>query len=244
MRIITRAEWGARQPKRRYTIKPTPRLWLHHFATNGWKGIAGMRECQRFHMDTKGWADIAYSFCVDNDTGVIYEGRGALVAGGHTADDNTTSHAICIMGNTHAVDLSPKAVRSIAWLTAHGKAKGWWTTPTITGSHRDAQAWGYSRKNGTVCAGDFAQARIPEINAMAVDGVGPAPVPELTKEDFDMPVNFDIEPHIRKTYADSPKLATGDEQGIMYWCFTVAEADKPKEAFNALRHAAGLPTVG
>lgn len=125
-----------------------------------------MRQIQAFHMDTRGWSDIAYNFCVDDD-GTIYEGRGAFAAGGHTKGDNTTSHAICIMGNTHARDLTQAQVNSIAWLVREGYVEGWWVAPKITGLHRDAQAWGYSPYNGTACAGDFAAARLDEINAIA-----------------------------------------------------------------------------
>lgn len=125
-----------------------------------------MRDIQRFHMDTKGWSDIAYSYCVDTD-GKIYEGRGARVAGGHTKGDNTTSHAICLMGNFENHDLTPAQVESVGWLVRYGHLSGWWTTPKITGTHRDAQAWGYSPYNGTLCAGKYAQARLTEINAIA-----------------------------------------------------------------------------
>lgn len=177
-RIVPRSEWGARAPKSRHRIAPTPRLWLHHFATDGWRGAAGMRECQRFHMDSRGWNDIAYSFCVDNQTGTIYEGRGALVAGGHTQNDNSKSHAICVMANCETTPMSAAARDSVAWLVRHGFEQGWWLTPTLTGGHRDAQARGYSPKNGTLCAGKHAQSLIPEINRLAT-------------EDEDMPLTDD-----------------------------------------------------
>jgi len=54
---------------------------------------AFLRNTQRFHMDTRGWADIAYSFFVDR-VGRIWEGRGWGVVGGHTQGFNSTSHAI------------------------------------------------------------------------------------------------------------------------------------------------------
>lgn len=178
MKIVSRAEWGAKPPKSRYTIAPTGRLWLHHFGSEH-HGAAGMRQIQAFHMGPeRGWSDFAYSFAVDNADGTIYEGRGALVAGGHTKGDNSKSHAIVIMGNTHSREVSPAAQRSIAWLTRHGRERGWWTTPKITGTHRDAQRMGFSPYNGTVCAGDFAQRVLADINDLAVGGPAPAPSPE------------------------------------------------------------------
>lgn len=34
-----------------------------------------MRNIQNFHMNTNGWADIGYNFCI-GDPGQVYEGRG------------------------------------------------------------------------------------------------------------------------------------------------------------------------
>lgn len=93
MDIVARAQWGARAPKARHTMSlPSPRLWVHHTATEQ-HGAAGVRAIQAFHMDANGWLDIAYSWLVDDD-GTIYEGRGTGVVGGHTAGDNSSSHAV------------------------------------------------------------------------------------------------------------------------------------------------------
>src|SRR5215207_10115687 len=72
--IVSRAVWNARTPEgRRQIAIPTPRLWIHHSADSA-RGAAGMRSIQNFHMDTRGYADIGYSFVVDNADGTIFEG--------------------------------------------------------------------------------------------------------------------------------------------------------------------------
>lgn len=170
MKIVTRAEWGARQPTKRYTMPtPTPRLWLHHAAVE-YEGAAAVRECQRFHMDSKGWADIAYSFLVDDD-GTVYEGRGAGVVGAHTEGDNSSSHGICAMGNYQGRDPSDTLIRAIAGLVAHGHRLYWWPA-AFTGGHRQAPG------AQTACPGDRLFRRLDEINRIARELLtGPAPTP-------------------------------------------------------------------
>lgn len=134
-RIISRAAWGARPARSRRSIAtPTPRVWVHHTAGSE-RGAAGVRSIQRFHQDVRGWSDIAYSFLVDDD-GTIYEGRGVGIAGGHTKGDNSTSHAICLMGNFEDEQPTGAALAAAADLYAHGIASGWWADRL--GGHRDA----------------------------------------------------------------------------------------------------------
>jgi len=153
--IIARADWGARLPRHRYHIDtPTPELWLHHTAGNH-RGANGMRAIQAFHMDTRGWSDIAYSFVVDRISLNVYEGRGAGIAGGHTRGHNRTSHAICVMGNFE--DLIPQTdlLELLAELVDHGHTQGWWPAQ-FTGGHRDVAS--------TACPGRNLYAQIPVIN--------------------------------------------------------------------------------
>lgn len=166
--IVSRHAWRARSPKRRAYIKtPTAELWWHHFASEH-HGPQGMRDIQSFHMDTKGWTDIAYSFCVDDD-GTIYEGRGVGVAGGHTANRNSISHAICLMGNFQNRPVPRAALQSCAALAAHGIDSGWWVG--WTSGHRNAPG------ASTACPGDFAMRALPDLRALT-DLYRTAPTPE------------------------------------------------------------------
>jgi hypothetical protein len=187
MRIVPRSEWGARAPRAvtRITL-PTPRLWVHHTAGSE-RGAAGMRSIQDFHMDGRGWNDIAYSFVVDDADGTIYEGRGAGVAGGHTEGDNSRSHAICVMGNFQDRAPHPRTLQSIVELARHGRDVGWWV-PTL-GGHRDAPG------ASTACPGGQLYAALPGLRS-GLD------LPELPLEDDDM-LSDDAKDWLRKLVADS-----------------------------------------
>lgn len=185
MKIITRAQWGARPPRSVHRIAlPTPRLWVHHSADDR-QGTAAVRAHQAFHMDHRGWSDIAYSFLID-DHGNIYEGRGPGVAGGHTAGDNTKSHAICLLGNFEHRHPTPAALDALVELARHGRDQGWWV-PTL-GGHRDAPG------ASTACPGRHLYAVLPLIRERVNATRPPAPAAKPpAQEDDDMPAAYRLE---------------------------------------------------
>jgi hypothetical protein len=100
--IITRQEWGARAPNGNYTqTLLNNKLTLHHAA--GWpaaniqEGKQAVKEIQDFHIDGRGWTDIAYHFLVD-DAGNIYQGRPETVQGAHTYMYNEGNIGLCVLG--------------------------------------------------------------------------------------------------------------------------------------------------
>jgi hypothetical protein len=154
MRIVTRAEWGAKPPKSVKKIAtPTPRLWLHHSGSEQ-HGKAGVRAIQAYHMASKGWSDIAYSFLVDED-GTIYEGRGVGIAGAHTEGDNSNSHGICALGNYDNRKPPQALIRFLRELIAYGQDQGWWLG--LAGGHRDAP------RSSTACPGLHLYPTIPAL---------------------------------------------------------------------------------
>lgn len=161
--FVTRSEWRARNPKSVTTIPiPTPELWLHHTAGSE-RGHAGMRAIQDYHMDVKGWNDIAYSFVIDPNTLGVYVGRGPGIQGGHTEGHNTISHAICVMGNYDVMQPSDDLLKTIAELANHGKEQGWWGE--LTGGHKDASG------ASTACPGKYLYAEINRIRLyQTIDG--------------------------------------------------------------------------
>lgn len=182
MEIVSREDWGAAPPRSTREIDtPTAELWLHHTAGaldaggNGvwWDDVRGI---QRFHMAPepagRGWSDIAYSFVVGG--GQIFEGRGAGIAGGHTKDRNTISHAICLVGNYDLMRPTDADLAAIAWLMRHGRGKGWWGD--LTGDHSRAPG------ANTSCCGKHLRDRIPDLRRMAAAPATPTP-----PEEDDMP---------------------------------------------------------
>jgi hypothetical protein len=105
MNIVTRSAWGARAPKyinRGHLKEKSTGHWNGPTVTIGGKlewnhdRCAGLvRGIQNFHMDSRGWADIAYNFVICPH-GTIYEGRGLNIYNGAngTNSGNRSSHAI------------------------------------------------------------------------------------------------------------------------------------------------------
>lgn len=121
MNLITRTIWGARTPKRRIRgnlSKPSTAHWngpvLKVSGSITWdhsKCASLVRGIQNYHMDAKGWSDIAYNF-IECPHGYTYEGRGLNVNNGAngTNDGNRTSHAVmCLAGEENPFPDSEKS---------------------------------------------------------------------------------------------------------------------------------------
>lgn len=102
--IVSRNEWGAREPKliEKFAGK-IPFVIIHHsykpsvsYTENGCK--RAMKNMQEHHQLSNGWNDIGYSFAVCGD-GRIYMGRGFNVIGAHAPRYNDKSIGICIIGD-------------------------------------------------------------------------------------------------------------------------------------------------
>lgn len=163
--ITTREGWGARPPKSTVALTmPTKALYLHHAAGGVLPGdnrlsnedLRRIRSIQNYHMDVRGWADIAYHYLVDPD-GNILEGRGAGVKGGATLGQNSVSHAICVMGNYEIQHPEPPLLEALTRLVVYGHASGWWPLG-FTGGHRDAPG------ASTSCPGRYLYAQLPALN--------------------------------------------------------------------------------
>lgn len=102
--LVTRGEWGARQARSITGLDPT------YGSTGHWEGphmgvfphescAAKVRGIQGFHMDARGWQDIAYTYVVCPH-GFVFEGRGIGVrtAANGTNVGNSTAYAVCYLG--------------------------------------------------------------------------------------------------------------------------------------------------
>ncbi|XP_072043723.1 peptidoglycan-recognition protein SC2-like [Amphiura filiformis] len=150
IRIVTRAEWGARPPTSvSYLTLPVPYAFVHHTAGSSCSSvsecIAVVRGVQNYHMDSLGWSDIGYSFLVGED-GNIYEGRGWDRVGAHTGGYNDVGLAWSYMGtftsrlpNQAAIDAGKRAI-------ACGETLGKLTSSYTLRGHRDMSS--------TACPGD------------------------------------------------------------------------------------------
>lgn len=129
MNLVTRSQWGARPPRNRTPLNPTG-------ATAHWEGPhmgtfphdqcpSKVRGIQDFHMDTRGWSDIAYNAIVCPH-GTVYEGRGPGVrsAANGTDPGNDADVAVCYLSG-EGDPFTPEAQQAMAdamhWLSPGGK---------------------------------------------------------------------------------------------------------------------------
>lgn len=169
MRIIPRSEWGARHAaawKNLDAPLPAREVWLHHSVTVAPDLVppfddddAAVRTLERIGQQRFGWG-ISYSFVI-TPTGRVYEGHRIDGVGSHTGGRNSTSRAICFLGNYEDDDPTREQLEAAAWLLRYGAdpARGWWA-PRLSGGHRDAPG------ASTACPGRNAWAAIPTINGL------------------------------------------------------------------------------
>ena len=167
---VPRLAWGARKPWSIVAMKtPVSEMWVHHSAgasppdlPQGKNDIekagerAMMRGIQNYHMDTKGWADFAYSFAV-MPSGRVYRGRGWKRQGAHTEGHNDHSVAICFMGNFEVERPTDEALNAARQIVARGKRFKHLTSNVRIGGHRNASG------AQTACPGRHLLRRIGEI---------------------------------------------------------------------------------
>jgi hypothetical protein len=149
LRYVTRAQWGARpfRPGGNRFTPPITGVTIH------WEGPAVgtrthdrcpalVRQIQAFHMDSRGWTDIAYNLAVCPH-GYVFEGRGRDRGNGANGDDsNATRYSVCALVGTG----DPQPASLLAGLAdAVNLARSWGAGPSVDG-HRDHQS--------TLCPGD------------------------------------------------------------------------------------------
>jgi N-acetylmuramoyl-L-alanine amidase len=124
-----------------------------------------MRHTQAFHMDTRGFSDIAYSFGI-MPSGRIYEARGWDRVGGHTFNHNSVSLAAEFAGNFQpnvpGVQTRRPTLISLdaaRWLIGEGRRLGKITPEAAILGHRDVGAMGGS----TACPGKHLYAKLDYI---------------------------------------------------------------------------------
>ncbi|MCB9256090.1 MAG: N-acetylmuramoyl-L-alanine amidase [Chitinophagales bacterium] len=92
-------------------------LVVHHSAGSNsspdW--AATVRSIWDYHVNNRGWADIAYNYLIDPN-GVIYEGRGNDVTGAHFSCMNTNTMGVCLLGDFTTATPSAAMITSLELL--------------------------------------------------------------------------------------------------------------------------------
>ena len=177
MTYVTREGWDARDPVSPPALiaTPAPLLVLHHAAAGGF-GASAVRGHQNYHLDVRGWNDIAYTALVDDVN--VYEGRGWGIRTAATGPVNDRSQAVCALGNW-SIKVPPDGMLDqLALAAVMAFQAGAVDAPEYDGGHRDYQT--------RDCPGDKLYAKIGEINRRA------ALLAKNPTEDDDMPTVEEI----------------------------------------------------
>lgn len=152
--IRSRDDWGARAPH--WTDQVSLSHWqgvrVHHSA-----GPAGqrLRTIQDYHMDTRGWPDIGYSFLISG--GEVWEGRGWRTHPAHDSINDTLG--VCVIG-TYTDDLpTAEDLSALVAFIRHARETCGWDLPVD--GHRDAPG------AATACPGDRLYEHLPAIRRRA-----------------------------------------------------------------------------
>jgi hypothetical protein len=115
--VHTRAEWGARTTNSSPSYASSLKLAVVHHSASGNTYTSAqvpsvLRSIQAYHMDGRGWSDMAYNFVVDK-FGTIWEGRGGgidrPVVGAHAMGFNTSTVGVMVLGDYSLPGVLPGA---------------------------------------------------------------------------------------------------------------------------------------
>jgi len=154
--IISRQQWNAR-PAKSSDMTPLKGQWskitLHHSAENSSDpaggsledSITSIRGIQRFHIEDRGWSDIAYHFLID-PAGRIFEGRELKWQGAHAGGANNAQNiGICVLGDFERRGPTPAALKSLELLVADLRDRF---------RIREGRLYAHRELNTTSCPGD------------------------------------------------------------------------------------------
>lgn len=148
--MLLRADWSMPGPLGR-AMKESRGLWLHHSVTTATSDP--VRDARRIaEIGIERFGRLSYSFIVHPD-GTVLEGQNGHV-GAHTRGQNSTSQAICCIGNYENEVPSELMIRSIRKLVAD--------FGPLLGGHRDAPG------AATACPGGNLYRRLAELSVPLV----------------------------------------------------------------------------
>lgn len=210
-RILSRQAWGADESivKLPYQRGAVTGAMVHHTAgSNTYTSAqvpAILRSIQAYHVNGRGWKDIAYNILVDR-FGRAWEGRGGGVnqpiAGGHAYGvTNRRVFGISMMGNYETAQPSSAMIETtsqvIAWkLQMHGVdpyGSTWGSGGQDGGSTYLRAISGHRDENATACPGRYMYAQLPNVRARVRTLMDTVAYPRFR----DVPVGMMFETDIR-----------------------------------------------
>jgi hypothetical protein len=161
MLMLSRAEWGMPGPLGP-RMKSSKGLFLHHSVTRA--TADPVRDARTIaNIGIQRFGRMSYSFVVHPD-GTILEGQNGHV-GAHTRGQNSTTQAICCVGNFENDRVTPEMVASIRILVRD--------FGPLLGGHRDAPG------AATACPGRNLYAMMSTLRVPAEASPEPSRAPEV-----------------------------------------------------------------
>lgn len=161
LKVFPRERWHARDPRPMAPQAAPSEAFIHHsddIGASRWDTFAEQcehtRDIQNFHMDGRGWSDIAYAYLVYQPFGKltrarVFEGRDWHKVPAAQLGHNTGTLPICVIGNFERDGVKRNTRFVIEQiLRAHPSVK-------VVGGHRDVVS--------TSCPGEHLYAEIPRI---------------------------------------------------------------------------------
>ncbi len=227
--IISREQWDAIPPVGTLIPHVPYRMTWHHTAMQRIQtledGMAEMRFIQDFHINGRGWKDIAYHFCVD-DSGRIYQGVLEEYVGTHTGGANTGNIGVSMMGNFSLDDPPVEMIEACIHLFSY-LAFEYQINPDSLLGHRDFVPT-------TNCPGEKAYPQLAEIRNRIRQNLSygkpyvtdPLPRPFSTEVSINTNISFHIKDDVEGVDSSSirvwldgtlikPTLISGDLHD--YW---------------------------
>lgn len=186
--FVPRSEWGASQHRSRPVNDRTndDDVLTHHAAgampSSDISAMRIVREIQHFHMNNRGWTDIAYNFLQWDR--YIFEGRGIFGQNGANSPTNSRSLSLCLLGNRETHPVWPE--ERLAYIDFHraiGSDAAVCPGDCDPGLHRDVSS--------TLCPGELAvrmqrEIRADLVKALAGDLTDIVAPPPIVVPDLDM----------------------------------------------------------
>ncbi len=208
--LLSRAQWGANEslrckadgtPKFSWTFHPTQKLIVHHTVTANADPdpAATVRAIYEYHVQDRGFIDIAYNFLVDAQ-GVLYKGRysgpngtclqdtptgenatGRGVTGAHTGGFNSGTMGIAILGNYVSTPIPEPArlalVEHLAWESERHfldpLATSTYVNPAGGATKAGPNISGHRDWTATQCPGELLYDALPAIRQEVAARTGP-----------------------------------------------------------------------
>ena len=199
-----RAEWGAALSLSEGIFSGSPsyttvtHIIVHHSAggnvSTDWDAV--VRSILDFHVNTNGWADVAYNWLIA-PTGKLYVGRGGgnNVLGAHYCSKNGNTMGICMLGTYTSVAPTDTALRTlekiIAWKCTDSNINPLASATHAVGNLKTIE--GHRSGCSTECPGDMTYALLDNIRTNVSKIVNSCQ--STSYDDLDVSANIKIYPN-------------------------------------------------